>query len=101
MIAAIAAAVGIPVQAGGGVRSHEDVAELLDAGVARVMVGTAAVLQDGFLAEVAQRWPGKVGAGVDHLNGEVRVRGWAEGSGRDVASVVRELGGGRAPPSSW
>ena len=79
------------MQAGGGVRKDEDVAELLDAGVARVMVGTAAVLQEGFLADVAQRWPGQVGAAVDHFNGEVRVRGWAEGSGRDVATVVLSL----------
>jgi phosphoribosylformimino-5-aminoimidazole carboxamide ribotide isomerase len=92
VIAAIAAAVGIAVQAGGGVREAEDVAELLDGGIARVIVGTAAVLQDGFLADAAQRWPGRVGAAVDHFNGEVRVRGWEEGYGRDVATVVQDLG---------
>ncbi len=92
-IASIAAGVGIRVQAGGGVRKDEDVAELLEAGVARVMIGTAAVLQEGFLAGVAQRWPGQVGAAVDHFNGEVRVRGWEEGSGRDVATVVLSLAG--------
>jgi phosphoribosylformimino-5-aminoimidazole carboxamide ribotide isomerase len=91
VVVAIAAAVRIPVQAGGGVRSPTDVAELLDAGIARVVVGTAAVLQGGFLGEIAQQWPGQVAAGVDHRNGEVRVRGWTEGSGRDVASVVGEL----------
>ncbi len=90
-IASIAAALGIAVQAGGGVRKDEDVAELLDAGVARVMVGTAAVLQEGFLAGLAQRWPGQVGAAVDHFNGEVRVRGWEEGSGHGVATVVQNL----------
>ena len=37
-----------------------DAAELLDAGIARVVVGTAAVLQAGFLAEIAQQWPGRV-----------------------------------------
>lgn len=92
VVAAIAAAVGIPVQAGGGVRRPEDVAELIDAGIARVVVGTAAILQEGFLANVAQRWPGKVGAAVDHHDGEVRVKGWEEGYGRDVASVVSHLG---------
>jgi len=92
VVAAIAAAVTIPVQAGGGVRSTADAAELLDAGVERVVVGTAAVLQEGFLAEMALRWPGQVAAAVDHRNGEVRVRGWSETSGRDVASVVCDLG---------
>jgi phosphoribosylformimino-5-aminoimidazole carboxamide ribotide isomerase len=91
VVAAIAAAVRIPVQAGGGVRTPADAAELLEAGIARVVVGTAAVLQGGFLAEIAQQWPGRVAAGVDHRDGEVRVRGWSEGSGRDVASVVGEL----------
>jgi phosphoribosylformimino-5-aminoimidazole carboxamide ribotide isomerase len=91
VVAAIAAAVTIPVQAGGGVRTLADAAELLDAGIARVVVGTAAVLQVGFLAEIAQRWPGRVAAGVDHRDGEVRVKGWSEGAGRDVASVVSEL----------
>jgi phosphoribosylformimino-5-aminoimidazole carboxamide ribotide isomerase len=73
------------------VRTTADAAELLEAGIARVVVGTAAVLQAGFLAEIAQQWPGRVAAGVDHRDGEVRVRGWSEGSGRDVASVVGEL----------
>ncbi|HTT91157.1 MAG TPA: 1-(5-phosphoribosyl)-5-[(5-phosphoribosylamino)methylideneamino]imidazole-4-carboxamide isomerase [Acidimicrobiales bacterium] len=91
VIAAIANAVAIPVQAGGGVRRAEDVAELLDAGVTRVMVGTAAILEKGFLAGVAERWPGQVAAAVDHRDGEVRVKGWSEGSGRDVAGVVCEL----------
>ncbi len=91
VVAAIAATVGIPVQAGGGVRRAEDVAELLGAGVARVIVGTAAILEKAFLASVAERWPGQVAAAVDHLDGEVRVKGWAEASGRDVVSVVSEL----------
>jgi phosphoribosylformimino-5-aminoimidazole carboxamide ribotide isomerase len=91
VVAAIAAAVTIPVQAGGGVRSLADAAELLDGGITRIVVGTAAVLQVGFLAEIAQQWPGRVAAGVDHRDGEVRVKGWSEGAGRDVASVVSEL----------
>ncbi len=93
VVAAIAAAVNISVQSGGGVRSVDDAGELLDAGVARVVVGTAAVMKEGFLADIAQRWPGRVAAAVDHRNGEVRVRGWSEASGApDVASVVRDLG---------
>jgi phosphoribosylformimino-5-aminoimidazole carboxamide ribotide isomerase len=92
VVAAIAAAVSIPVEAGGGVRRAEDVAELLGAGIARVVVGTAAILEKGFLAGVAERWPGRVAAAVDHLGGEVRVKGWSEASGRDVVAVVSELG---------
>jgi phosphoribosylformimino-5-aminoimidazole carboxamide ribotide isomerase len=91
VVAAIAAAVSIPVQAGGGVRSPADAAALFEAGVERVVVGTAAVTQPGFLAGLAERWPGKVAAGIDHRGGDVKVKGWVEGSGRDVASVVTEL----------
>jgi phosphoribosylformimino-5-aminoimidazole carboxamide ribotide isomerase len=91
VVAAIAAAVAIPVQAGGGVRTDADAAELFAAGVRRVVVGTAAVTQPGFLAGLAQRWPGQVAAGIDHFQGEVRIRGWEEGSGRQVAAVVAEL----------
>lgn len=93
VIARIASAVGIPVQAGGGVRTEEDAAELFAAGVARVVVGTAAITEPGFLARLAARWPGQVAAGVDHRGGEVRVKGWAEGTGRDVATVVAQLEG--------
>jgi phosphoribosylformimino-5-aminoimidazole carboxamide ribotide isomerase len=90
-VAAIAAAVSIPVQAGGGVRSEADAEELFGAGVARVIIGTAALCQPGFLSGLAGRWPGRVAAGVDHFNGEVRIKGWAEGSGHTVAAAVSEL----------
>ena len=91
VVADIVAAVKIPVQVGGGVRCLTDAEELFDAGVARVVVGTAAVTVPGFLAEMTARWPGRVAAGVDHFQGEVRLRGWEERSGRHVADVVAAL----------
>jgi phosphoribosylformimino-5-aminoimidazole carboxamide ribotide isomerase len=91
VVAEIAAAVSTPVQAGGGVRSEADAEELFAAGVARVVVGTAAVAQPGFLARLAQRWPGRVAAGVDHFQGDVRVKGWEERAGHSAADVVGEL----------
>ena len=90
-VAAMAAAVKVPVQAGGGARSEDDVAELLGLGAARVVMGTAAVKDPGLLAALAKRWPGRVAAGVDHREGEVRVKGWAEGAGRRTEEVVCEL----------
>jgi phosphoribosylformimino-5-aminoimidazole carboxamide ribotide isomerase len=96
VVAQIAGAVKARVQAGGGVRSATDVEELLAAGVARAVMGTAAVAHPELLAELAARWPGQVGASVDHYQGEVRVKGWAERTGRDVASVVSELASARA-----
>ncbi len=93
VIAEITAAVKIPVQVGGGVRSLADAEELLGAGAERIVVGTAAVSQPGFLASLAERWPGRVTAGVDHFEGEVRVKGWAERSSHHVGDIVRALVG--------
>lgn len=96
LVAKIAQAVKCRVQAGGGVRSASDVEELLGLGVARVVMGTAAVVHPELLAELAGRWPGQVGVAVDHYQGEVRVKGWTERSRRDLASVVSELGAAKA-----
>jgi phosphoribosylformimino-5-aminoimidazole carboxamide ribotide isomerase len=92
-VAAVAAAVagsGVAVQAGGGVRCLEDAAALLEAGVARVVIGTAAVEEPGLVAEAAGRWPGRVAVGLDHRSGVVRLRGWTETAGRSVAELVPE-----------
>jgi len=91
VVAEITAAVHIPVQVGGGARSAEDVEELLELGAERVVVGTAAVSDPELFAELAGHWPGKVAAGVDHFEGEVRLRGWEERSGRHVEDVVGDL----------
>ncbi|HET6966513.1 MAG TPA: 1-(5-phosphoribosyl)-5-[(5-phosphoribosylamino)methylideneamino]imidazole-4-carboxamide isomerase [Acidimicrobiales bacterium] len=91
VVAAISAAVaarGVRVQTGGGVRSIQDAASLLDSGVARVVIGTAAVEDPSLVESVAGRWPGRVAVGLDHRGGEVRLRGWTEGAGRSVADLV-------------
>ena len=86
-IVAVAAAVDVPVQAGGGVRD----ASLLEAGVARVVLGSAAVDDPDLVARMAAAHPGRVVVGLDHRDGEVRVRGWEEGSGRRLHDLVAEL----------
>jgi phosphoribosylformimino-5-aminoimidazole carboxamide ribotide isomerase len=93
LVAAVAAAVagaGVSVQASGGVRSMDDAAALLDAGVSRVVVGTAAVENTDLVAEMAGRWPGRVAVGLDHRGGVVRLRGWTEAAGRGVTELVPE-----------
>jgi phosphoribosylformimino-5-aminoimidazole carboxamide ribotide isomerase len=99
VIAAIGAAVGgrMLVQAGGGVRDEAAAAALFDdAGVERVVVGTAAVERPGFVAGLAERWPGRVAVGIDVRGDEVAVRGWLDGSGRAIDEVVDELAGAGA-----
>lgn len=93
VVGEIAAAVrggNVRVQAGGGIRSLDDAEALRAAGVARVVLGTAAVERPQLVAEIAGRWPGGVAVGLDHRQGEVRVRGWTEGGGRRVAEIVPE-----------
>lgn len=84
------ARVGAHVQAGGGVRSIDAVARLVDAGVARVVIGTAAVETPTLVADAAARWPGRVAVGIDHRRGQVMVRGWTEAGGRRVGDLVAE-----------
>ena len=86
-ILAVVGAVDVAVQVGGGVRD----ASLLDAGVARVVLGSAAVDDPGLVARLGASHPGQVVVGLDHRDGEVRVRGWEEASGRRLLDLVSEL----------
>jgi phosphoribosylformimino-5-aminoimidazole carboxamide ribotide isomerase len=88
VVAAVAAAVDVPVQSSGGVRDEDAATALLDAGVTRVVVGTAAVEDPDLVARLAAAHPGRVAVGLDTRSGEVAVRGWTEGSGVPLADVV-------------
>ncbi len=81
VVAAIVAALdGVAkVQTGGGVRSLDDARELADAGVARVVMGSAAVREPSLVAAASEIVP--VAVGLDHRDGELAVHGWTEGSG--------------------
>ncbi len=81
VVAAIVSAVSgvAKVQTGGGVRSVDDARDLAEAGVARVVMGSAAVHEPALVAAASEVVP--VAVGLDHRNGEVAVHGWTEGSG--------------------
>ena len=87
-IAEIARAVRTPVQCGGGVRDEETAGALLSLGVRRVVLGTAAVEHPDLVGDLGTRYPGRVAVGIDHRHGEVRVRGWLEGSGARLLDLV-------------
>jgi phosphoribosylformimino-5-aminoimidazole carboxamide ribotide isomerase len=76
--AAILAAVGVPVQLGGGIRDLAAIESWLDKGVARIVLGTVAVDDPGLVREAAMKFPGKVAVGIDARGGKVAVSGWAE-----------------------
>lgn len=88
-IAAIAAAVDVPVQTGGGIRDEAAADRLFDAGVARIVLGTVALEQPDLVARVAARHP--VAVGLDARDGMVAVHGWEQSSGRPVLDVAREF----------
>jgi len=88
VVAAVAAAVRgrAKVQTGGGVRTVDDARALADAGVARVVMGSAAVKDVTLVPKVAAVVP--VAVGLDHRGGEVAVHGWTEGTGLRVMDLL-------------
>jgi phosphoribosylformimino-5-aminoimidazole carboxamide ribotide isomerase len=92
-IVELAARSSVQVQTGGGIRSAEAAEELLESGVARVVLGTAALKDPGFATRCAQRWPGRVAVGLDYRVGDDGVaeplaEGWSAGSGQTVLGLL-------------
>ena len=82
---AIIDAVDVPIQLGGGIRTVDDAASLLDRGVDRVILGTAAIENPDLLAELAELYPNRIIVSLDAADGEVVVSGWTESTGVDPA----------------
>ena len=96
-VEAIVDAVDVPVQLGGGIRTAADALALLDRGVDRVILGTAAVEDPDIVAEISDRRPGSVVVSLDAKGDEVVVSGWTEGTGLDpveAAARYEALGAG-------
>src|SRR5688572_155388 len=91
LVRAIVAAFGGGVQVGGGVRSLEAAESYLKLGVARVVLGTAAIRDPALVARIAEAYPNQVIVGVDARKGEVATDGWLEQSGKRAVDLVREL----------
>ncbi|HIE04851.1 MAG TPA: 1-(5-phosphoribosyl)-5-[(5-phosphoribosylamino)methylideneamino]imidazole-4-carboxamide isomerase [Candidatus Latescibacteria bacterium] len=100
VVSRILKAVEVPIQLGGGLRSLEAIGRVLDAGVERVVLGTAAVEEPQLVAEAVRRFgPERIIVGVDVKDGEVAVKGWTEGSGLPPSVLglrMRDLGVVRA-----
>ncbi len=90
-VEAILKRVAFPVQLGGGIRDMKTVAGWLDKGIARVIIGTAAVRDPGFVREAAKAFPGKVAVGIDARDGFVAVEGWAETSTLAAADLGKRF----------
>lgn len=94
-VSRILASVNMPVQLGGGIRDRASVESWLEAGVSRVILGTAAVKNPSLVKEVAKAYPKKIAVGIDARNGMVAVEGWVKASTMkaiDLAKLFEDAG---------
>lgn len=92
-VASILKATALPVQLGGGIRDMKGVEGWLQAGVCRVILGTSAVRDPGFVREAARTFPGRVAVGIDAREGKVAVEGWAETTDMEAVDLARAFEG--------
>ncbi|MDR3498168.1 MAG: 1-(5-phosphoribosyl)-5-[(5-phosphoribosylamino)methylideneamino]imidazole-4-carboxamide isomerase [Parvibaculum sp.] len=88
---AILKAITIPAQLGGGIRDLKTVETWLGKGIARVIIGTAAVKDPALVRKAAKRFPGRIAVGLDARDGRVAVEGWAEVSDLTVLDMARRF----------
>jgi phosphoribosylformimino-5-aminoimidazole carboxamide ribotide isomerase len=87
----ICAVKGIEVELGGGLRSLPDIEKVLALGASYVVLGTAAVERLDLVEGACRRFPGRVRAGIDAREGEVKIAGWAAGTGLAAAEVAKRV----------
>ncbi len=90
-IRTIAESTDLFMEVGGGIRSMEVIERYIQAGVNRVILGTAAVTDPDFLCEAAAKYGDKIAVGVDVRDGFVAIKGWTEKSQRTVFDFCAEL----------
>lgn len=84
------AAAGVPCEVGGGIRDMDTVRIILEAGVERAILGTAAFRDPAFLREAARTYPGRIVVGIDAKAGKVGLCGWLEITDTDAVPFARE-----------
>ncbi len=89
IIADIVEAIEVPVQSGGGIRDRAAAADLIETGVQRVVLGTAAVKDPELVRQLAGEYPGQIAVGLDAREGTVAATGWTENSAETVIGLVR------------
>lgn len=90
----IANEVGVPTEIGGGIRDADTIDDLVSAGVDRIIVGTKAVKEPEWLAEMADRHPGRIVLSMDTKEGKIAIKGWQESaqiSIEDMFDRIKDL----------
>ncbi len=90
-VEAILAAATIPVQLGGGIRDMATISAWLEAGIARVILGTVAVKDPELVRAACREFPGRIALGIDARDGRVAVEGWAETSDIETLELARRF----------
>lgn len=90
-IRSIRDAIRIPIQLGGGIRDRAAIDHWLESGIARIVLGTAALRDPALVREAAQAHPGRIAVGIDARDGKVAVEGWAETSDVTAAELARRF----------
>ena len=80
IVAEVAEKTGLFIEIGGGIRSMETVKKYIDAGISRVILGTAAICDEDFLKEAVKAYGEKIAVGADVKDGKIAVKGWLEQS---------------------
>ncbi len=93
-VRAIVKAAGVPCQLGGGLRQEGHIAEALGWGVARIILGTRALQDPTWCADMCRKYPGQIALGIDARHGRVATEGWLETSERSAVDLAKEC-------SSW
>lgn len=91
IVCAIKRETGLFCEIGGGIRSMQTVEKYLDAGIDRVILGTAAVTDGAFLSEVAAKYGGQLAVGADIKDGYVAIKGWTKSSGVTAEDFFEKL----------
>ena len=91
VIEAIARAIDIPVQVGGGLRDRTKVSRLLDTGVQRAILGTVAVENPDLVTQLCDEFSDRIVVGIDARNGKVATRGWLETSEVDAIDLAQQM----------
>lgn len=87
----ILAAATVPVQLGGGLRDMAGITRWLEAGVTRVILGSAAVKNPLLVREACRAFPGRIVVGIDARSGKVATEGWAETSELEAGALARRV----------
>lgn len=92
-VRAVVEAVDIPCELGGGVRSREKIAELLEIGLARLVIGTRALKEPDWFRQVCREFPQRLVLGIDARDGKVATDGWLETSETSAVGLARQFEG--------